>query len=938
MEKFLNSRGSVWSKWDLHIHTPSSVLNSEFKGDWDRYFKVLENLEDFSVLGITDYFSIDGYKKVKKYKDEGNLQNIDLVLPNVEMRLNTTTTKGRAINIHVIFSPEVDHLIEKYFLEELDFEYKGSYYKCNETDLRGLGELFLDSDNYSPEKALFEGMKQFKISLDKLKAVFQKHQARFKDKYLIILPNSNVDGNSGNKDDAFKAVRSDLYNYAHAIFSGNPSDRSFFLGETNYQETINQCGKIMACLHGSDAHDFQSIGRPQKNRFTWIKAEPHFQGLRQVLHEPEDRVVIQEHHPDTKSSYNIISSIQFLESNQFTSREIKLNPGLNTVIGGKSSGKSLLLYKIAQAVSKNEIETREMDATNRKELWKNPYSSTSIEEIKFKVNWKNGHVNEYPGSKVIGNITYIPQMYINLLSEDTGNEVLQNKIREIVLKDPTCMEFWQKNSQKESQLKNELTVEISKLFDIMNEEKNLTIEKKRIGIKNIIIEEKEKLEEKLKIKINEANLTLEDEKNLMDYEKNKEEIEKKLKLFLIEKEKDRKLSEELTQITDFFGGNINEIKRKYPIHTDLLDTLHITILNAFIEAQNSISEIGEKRTQEQKREKERLDVVIMLLNPLIEKMKGVLEIQSLKEKIDEQNKYINQLEELSMKIKEVKETISNKKKYILSLFESLFQNKKELKNYFNSLNTFGNISLSTYLDFDQEGFNQNFMKIFNRREKLKNIFSGYELLGVFDDNELFSFSEDDFISKLTYLFDSVLELNESKLKKGFTKQKAVEGLFSISNIKSLFDLEKDGDRLSEMSPGKRGLVLLELFLDLSNEKHPILIDQPEDNLDNRTISKDLVKFIKNKSKERQIIIVTHNANLVVLTDAENVIVANQDKQLVENENSRFEYVNGALECDFQRPNKEDKYKIAEQGIKSHVCEILEGGKKAFELRERKYGF
>jgi predicted ATP-dependent endonuclease of OLD family len=97
-----------------------------------------------------------------------------------------------------------------------------------------------------------------------------------------------------------------------------------------------------------------------------------------------------------------------------------------------------------------------------------------------------------------------------------------------------------------------------------------------------------------------------------------------------------------------------------------------------------------------------------------------------------------------------------------------------------------------------------------------------------------------------------------------------------------------------MSPGKRGLVLLELFLEMSNEKHPILIDQPEDNLDNRTISKDLVDILKRKKDTRQSIIVTHNANLVVLTDAENVIVANQDGQLIENANHRFEYLTGGI--------------------------------------------
>src|SRR5690606_8030455 len=153
--------------------------------------------------------------------------------------------------------------------------------------------------------------------------------------------------------------------------------------------------------------------------------------------------------------------------------------------------------------------------------------------------------------------------------------------------------------------------------------------------------------------------------------------------------------------------------------------------------------------------------------------------------------------------------------------------------------------------------------------------------------------------------------------------------------KIVFDFLKDGDSLNQMSPGKRGLVLLELFLEMSDEKHPILIDQPEDNLDNRTISTDLVDILKRKKDNRQIIIVTHNANLVVLTDSENVIVANQDPQLVENESHRFEYINGALECDF---DFKESNKINSKGIKTHVCEILEGGIDAFSQREKKYGF
>ncbi|MFW8177592.1 hypothetical protein, partial [Klebsiella pneumoniae] len=87
-----------------------------------------------------------------------------------------------------------------------------------------------------------------------------------------------------------------------------------------------------------------------------------------------------------------------------------------------------------------------------------------------------------------------------------------------------------------------------------------------------------------------------------------------------------------------------------------------------------------------------------------------------------------------------------------------------------------------------------------------------------------------------------------------------------------FSVRYRNDDIVQMSPGKRGLVLLNLILHLSNSRHPILIDQPEDNLDNRTIYSQLNDFVRLRKADRQIIMVTHNANLVVGTDAECVIV------------------------------------------------------------------
>ena len=147
------------------------------------------------------------------------------------------------------------------------------------------------------------------------------------------------------------------------------------------------------------------------------------------------------------------------------------------------------------------------------------------------------------------------------------------------------------------------------------------------------------------------------------------------------------------------------------------------------------------------------------------------------------------------------------------------------------------------------------------------------------------------------------------------------------------------DKLGEMSTGKASFVILMLIIGLSKSKSPILIDQPEDNLDNRSITRDLVYYLKNKKLERQIIVVTHNANIVVNSDAENVIVANQKGQnnSESTSNFQFDYINGAIENTFQI-NESETDLLKSMGIREHIAEIVEGGKEAFILREKKYGF
>jgi predicted ATP-dependent endonuclease of OLD family len=119
-----------------------------------------------------------------------------------------------------------------------------------------------------------------------------------------------------------------------------------------------------------------------------------------------------------------------------------------------------------------------------------------------------------------------------------------------------------------------------------------------------------------------------------------------------------------------------------------------------------------------------------------------------------------------------------------------------------------------------------------------------------------------------------------------------------------------------------------------NEYRPLIIDQPEENLDSRSIYTLLKGYFRKAKLRRQIIMVTHNPNLVVNTDSEQVIVANFDRES-KNQASKICYVSGSLENTIKY-DESIKNILESQGIREHTCEILEGGVKAFEERERRY--
>ncbi len=217
------------------------------------------------------------------------------------------------------------------------------------------------------------------------------------------------------------------------------------------------------------------------------------------------------------------------------------------------------------------------------------------------------------------------------------------------------------------------------------------------------------------------------------------------------------------------------------------------------------------------------------------------------------------------------------------------------------------------------------IKYFDGRKKgtFNNSDAENHLEAIFDD---VSFQTGEgLVSAIGALFSAVdIDLrSESKRERRFlanqipNPEEFLKLIYGLDYLRPVYRLELDGKDLRELSPGEKGALLLVFYLTLDKESVPLIIDQPEDNLDNQTVYKLLTRFIKEAKKHRQIVIVTHNPNLAIGADAEQIVYVNMDKS----GNHTFNYVTGSIE----NPK-----------VNAKVVEVLEGTMPAFDKRRLKY--
>jgi len=345
------TRGSEWRRWEPHIHAPGTVLNNQFGGSdpWETYITALENASPrIGAIAVTDYYVTDTYEEMVRRKAAGRLPHVELLFPNIELRLEAAAKSG-FINLHLLVSPEdPDHVAEIHrILKRLQFGAHGDRFDCSRDELIRLGRK-ANPALIDDRAALVHGVTQVKVSLDQLRQVLgQSDWAR--TNILIAVAGGSGDGTSGLQDAADKTVREEIEKLADVIFSSSPAQREFWLGQRalSVEQLRERYRGCKPCLHGSDAHAQAAVAAPTGDRYSWVKGAHTFDALRQACIDPAGRAFVGAEPPRTAMPSQVIAQVEAIDSPWAATPTVPLNPGLVAIIGARGSGKTALADMIA---------------------------------------------------------------------------------------------------------------------------------------------------------------------------------------------------------------------------------------------------------------------------------------------------------------------------------------------------------------------------------------------------------------------------------------------------------------------------------------------------------------------------------------------------------------------------------------------------------------
>ncbi|MEO3402393.1 TrlF family AAA-like ATPase [Mucilaginibacter sp. CAU 1740] len=770
---------------------------------------------------------------------------------------------------------------------------------------------------------------------------------------VFIFPHCN--SNNGLFQERGKTDRthlSNIFNYIPSIIlQGNSKDSISKVAQYIDSQPLLFKSKTIYTT-ASDARCLKDFGSPDRDgHFLWIKADPTFEGFKQIIFEPFSRVRIDKEKPEVKNDYLVIDKVRFMgssSSDAFPKNYIEINDKLNGIIGGKSSGKSILLYYIAKSIDPNQVQQKISDS--KLEI---DYDFEQDADFDFEVIWQDGasYKLKDASTEKSRQITYVPQMYINYLAEKGGQPELRKLIQGILEQKPEFKTLYDVQSKIIQENKITLTSELETFYQLDDEiEKNTTSIKSKGDKKarqNNVAQKTKEIDELRK----QSGFTEEEELRYQELKSQQNVFTRRFtNLSALKSLYEKEYLTHLTNLKNSLGPSLNNIHinsiAKFLSNQFISGMISKDILADNKRINDVLDELIAKNSETIQRidqwltiNEDRLSYYRNLLAPFISKIHNQEKLDELNEVILAEQLILDEIDELETEQKTLIDNKATAKQGFLKAYQRIYDSYKSIADMVNSNPSFSEISvdkgivLSCKIGFDRRKLGDTALSLLNNQGYLSAKTGPY-----IDTDNNYIFKPAEHLKNLEDLFDKIQNYNANNIKfnRGGDVQTVSKKLFQDYFI-IRYELSQNEESILKMSPGKKGMILLFLILHLSNAEYPILVDQPEDNLDNRTVYKELKEFIKEKKITRQIIIVTHNANLIVPTDAENIIIANQKGQdnSKDNEIYQFEYVTGSLENSFT--NAEAIGILNQMGIKEHVCDILEGGEDAFKERELKYG-
>ncbi|GHQ36252.1 DNA repair ATPase [Helicobacter pylori] len=857
------NKGSSWHKWDLHVHTPHTHLNKAYKCSEEDFIQKLCTSE-IDCIGLTNYFKFDEEEFDLKEKIE---KRGIKVFYNLEVRLDYKNNKNEFLDFHIIFSDEILSDNIKRFLSDMKATIDGTEKRLAD----------LEKDDFN--KAV--------VNFDQLLECLEEESLNLMGKYLLGFlsrGHGSIECEFLEKGGRNETIYKKVIDKSHFLIHSSDNQKNL----KDDRDSWLKYNKPL--LQSSDAHKEDSIGK----KYTWIKAEKTFEGLKQIIYEPETRVSIDEEKSQDPLHKIDCVGLCFDGEVKITNEKgdvpfcyagfnetLFFSPNFTCVIGGRGSGKSTLLQLIASKLYDKSLVKGLKHETIQKCIEIQPDTVDSVEYL------AQNEVEEFAT-----NVSKFTEAIFNRIdSKLSGNlKGLEKQITENIKKFDEQIASWQKKTKLEEQLKNR--------------------EKERKKSQNIIdtFTDKDYLDKTEKLQ--------ENRKALIDLKQSKEGVLTFIK--------------ELKRVVNFESKENMEEKNSYDkVYNQLkqnickeLEEIDKNIKNGCFDSDDkNIEKLeSEQQTLRQEiveflKEKGVIDENIGDLERANYQLVGIeREITDLKREIEEITNKIKGFswESIDKDIEEFKDQINKELSKINSAFEEISKNhKEEVKPITIKYRLDEYIFEGVFEDFDKwvdKGFNTQ-----KHQSKIKEYLKKIELKNVT------GMQHAEFIEELDGLIDNKKAAFYETMKDIFNREIHFQ-IYQILILKHLRNVEKykifevryDKRALNETSFGQKCTAVLVVLLSLGN--NPIIIDEPEAHLDSALIANYLVTLIKKQKQKRQIIFATHNANFVLNADAEQIIQ-------LKNENNKIVAQSFMIGSD---KHKEDLLK-------------LEGGEKAFKDRERKYG-